>query len=142
MRFSKITVSLVAFLALAGSALTCSFWLASAPAFAQAQPISIFFDFAQSDLGPAGKKILAEVVKYDIKPGARVRIVGHCDTAEPDPDKLSLARARVVEKAFRDLGLPAGAQITVTGRGATQLREKTGPKVREPLNRYVAITIN
>ena len=142
MRFSKIAISLIAFLALAGSALTCPLWFASTPALAQSEPISIFFDFGRSNVTPEAKKTVAFVKDKLLKPNARISIVGHCDTAEADPAALSLARARAVEKAFREVGLPAGAQLTVVGRGATQLRKKTGPNVREPINRYAAITIN
>ena len=56
--------------------------------------------------------------------------------------KLSYARALAVAKAFIDIGVPAGAQITITGKGATNLRKKTGPDVPEPVNRYTAITVS
>ena len=127
--------------ALGLAALAGSFWFIGGPALAQSRPFSIFFDYERTEVTPAAKEIVA-AVKDLIKSNTRIMIVGHCDTAEAGPAKLSLARALEVEKALIELGLPAGTQLTIVGRGATELRKQTGPNVREPINRYVAITIN
>ena len=115
--------------------------LAAKSALAQSEPISIFFDARGSAVNESALQIVA-VVKDVLKPNVKLTIVGYCDTAEPDAMKLSYARALAVAKAFIDIGVPAGAQITITGKGATNLRKKTGPDVPEPVNRYTAITVS
>ena len=141
MRSTKGFVSLQALALALGAGLICSSWLIGNRAVAQSQPISVFFDFGRSDLNSSAKQIVA-VVKDVLKEGVRITIAGHSDTAETDPAKLSQARALSVAKAFVDIGLPIGAQLTIVGKGATELSKQTGPKVREPVNRYAAITIN
>lgn len=141
MRFAKGLVSLLALVLALGVGLIGLSLFISNRAVAQSQPISVFFDFGRSDLNSSAKQIVA-VVKDVLKPGVQITIAGHCDTAEAAPDKLSQARALAVAKAFVDIGLPIGAQLTIVGKGATELRKQTATKVREPVNRYAAITIN
>jgi outer membrane protein OmpA-like peptidoglycan-associated protein len=107
---------------------------------AHAQPMSIFFDFEVSQVTPTAGK-LVEIAKDRLKTLSRVTIAGHADTAEADADKLSLTRALEVEKALIAMGVPGGVSFTIVGKGATDLRVKTGANVREPQNRRVTVEI-
>jgi OOP family OmpA-OmpF porin len=108
-------------------------------AMAQAEPISVYFDWQNSDLGAPAKQIIA-YGRGKITKTSRVTIAGRCDTSETS-DKLALARALEVEKELVKGGIPGGAQLTIVSKGATDLRIQTGPNVREPQNRFVSITI-
>jgi OOP family OmpA-OmpF porin len=108
-------------------------------AMAQAEPISVYFDWQKSDLGAPAKQIIA-YGRGKITKTSRVTIAGRCDTSEAS-DKLALARALEVEKELVKGGIPGGAQLTIVSKGATDLRIQTGPNVREPQNRFVSITI-
>jgi outer membrane protein OmpA-like peptidoglycan-associated protein len=123
--------------------LVCMSPWAGSTALAQSEPISIFFDLQKSTLVPSSRQIVAavsDVIKS--KPGVQLTVVGFCDTSETNPAKLSLARAIEVAKAFADIGIAPDTQITVLGKGYSELRKPTGPNVREPINRYVRITID
>ena len=115
-------------------------WSLISSAQAQSRQYLMFFDFEKPQLTPSVVKHLAPV-KDATKSGSRIDIVGYCDTAEKNPAKLSLARARDVEKRLRALGLPQGVQITVKGSGAGETLVKSGPNAREPQNRVAIITI-
>jgi outer membrane protein OmpA-like peptidoglycan-associated protein len=93
-----------------------------------------------SVLTPNGKKIV-DFAASQIKPSSRVTVTGYCDTSETNPDKLSLARAVAIANALAAGGVPIGVPITLIGKGASELRKPTGPKVAEPLNRYVSIAL-
>ena len=131
---------LAGWLATVAIALVCT----GGSALAQSEPISVFFDARRSDVNASGKQLITIVTDELKKADASIKltIVGHADTAEPDPAKLSLARALAVAKVIVDIGIPAGIQLTLLGKGATELRKKTGPKVAEPVNRYVGIYIH
>ena len=141
MRFIKRFASHLALALVLGAGLACSIWSTSDRALAQSDPISIFFDFGRSDVTKEAKRTVA-VVKDVLRPGVRLTITGYCDTAEANPAKLSMARALAVAKTFVDIGVPAGAQITILAKGATELRQQTGPNVKEAVNRYAAITVS
>jgi len=102
-----------------------------------ADPVLIFFDWGTSKLSPSAQPLIA-LIKERIKARSRVTIVGHCDTSEPDPDKLSLARATQVHKALR---LPGGVPVAISGKGATAPLVPTGPGKQEPRNRYAMVTV-
>lgn len=102
--------------------------------------ISIYFDWGKTELGPNAKKLVG-LVKQMIETTSRVSVVGHCDTSEEAPDRLSLARATVVQKALLAAGVPPTVPIAVSGKGARELSVPTGPGVHEAHNRYAAITI-
>jgi outer membrane protein OmpA-like peptidoglycan-associated protein len=112
-------------------------------AFAEPRTFFIFFDKESSELLPSAKQILA-VINPLIKPNTRTTIVGHCDTSESEPDKLSLARATAVHAALVDvmsITKPNGAILFTSGKGTSEPQKQTGPNVPEPVNRYVSITI-
>jgi outer membrane protein OmpA-like peptidoglycan-associated protein len=71
-----------------------------------------------------------------------VEVVGHTDTTGEleHNQKLSLARAEAIRLRLVHDGLDAKS-ISVAGRGPLDLRVKTPPNVREPLNRRVEIIV-
>ena len=109
-------------------------------AAAEAQSFTIFFDWERTVLTPNAKKIVG-FIRESIKPSARVIITGHCDTSEAGPDKISLARALEVEKELVAAGLPSGVSLTILSKGSAEPHTPTGPKTREPTNRFVGITV-
>ena len=74
-----------------------------APRHAQAaQPAEdfrIFFDFGSAELTAKARE-LVKIVAQALPPSAWVTLVGHCEGAEPAPDRLSRARA-VTAMGFR-----------------------------------------
>jgi hypothetical protein len=109
-------------------------------AVAQPKSYLLFFDYEKTDIVPTGKDII-DAVASAIKAGnksVKVVLVGHTDTAEPG--SLALVRALEVAKALVATGaIPSGAEISIAGVGASQPLVPTGPSVREPQNRFVAI---
>jgi len=80
----------------------------------------------------------------DIKqrPVYEVEVVGHTDTAGElkHNQALSLMRADAIRQKLVHDGLDPKS-ISTAGRGPLDPRVKTGPKVPEPLNRRVEITV-
>jgi outer membrane protein OmpA-like peptidoglycan-associated protein len=107
---------------------------------AAAENVMIFFDAGKTQPPPSAKQLVAVIAKI-IKPNGRVAITGHCDTAEKDAGKLSLARAMAVQKAIVDAGAPAGVTYTTVGKAASALQQPTGPNVAEARNRFVVVTV-
>lgn len=127
---------------LACLAITTTVGLSSA-AIAQQNSFLLFFDFEKAEIEKSGMEIVgtvAEAIKANPKAG-KVVLVGHTDTAEAS--SLSLTRALEVAKALSTTGaLPLGFEISVSGVGAARPLVQTGPSVREPQNRFVAISID
>lgn len=71
-----------------------------------------------------------------------VEVVGHTDTTGElkHNQELSLSRAEAIRDRLVHDGLDPKS-ISVAGRGPLDLRVKTGPDVRELLNRRVEITV-
>jgi len=115
----------------------------SSGAAAQQKSFLLFFDFEKTEIGQSGKLIVdevAETIKSDGKARKAV-LVGHSDTAEASI--LSQARAVEVAKALVATGaLPSSFEISLSGVGATRPLVQTESNVREPQNRFVAITID
>ncbi len=109
-------------------------------AIAAPEPFSIFFALNSTDVGESAMKIIA-LIRGLIKPNTRTVIVGHCDTLENEPDKLSLARANAVQAALTSSPLPPGATVSASGKGTAEPKKPTGPNASEPLNRYVSIIL-
>lgn len=109
-------------------------------ALAAPQTFIIFFDKNSADVSASAKPIVA-AIKGLIKPTSRATIVGHCDTSESEPDKLSLARANAVLAALKALAPPAAATLSASGKGTAEPQKQTGPNESEPVNRYVSITV-
>ena len=71
---------------------------------------------------------------------SRIVVVGHADTAGPEPYNagLSLRRAETVADDLKRLGVTAGV-VSVQARGETEPRVPTGDGVPEALNRRAEI---
>ena len=101
----------------------------------------IFFGWNRAELPPDSRKVVEEAGQSFLRTGsARVSLVGGADrTGSPTYNKkLSARRAKGVRAELVRLGVPADA-ITVRAEGQNAPLVATGPGVREPLNRYVAI---
>ncbi len=99
----------------------------------------VFFDWDRSNITPAAERILNDAVA-SFGTTARVHVIGHTDTSG-DPtynQRLSIRRAQSVQSALVQRGIPA-ANITIEGKGETQLLVPTGPNVREPSNRRAQV---
>lgn len=104
------------------------------------EPYHIFFNYGAPE-PPISAKPLVDAILSIIKKNSRVTIMGHCDTSEPNPNTLGMARAVAVLKVLSESNLPAGVQMTVLSKAATDPKVKTGANVKEPQNRRVAIII-
>jgi outer membrane protein OmpA-like peptidoglycan-associated protein len=113
--------------------------LGPAQAQMKPQPHFIFFNHGDPNLVPSAKRLI-DALKSAIKKNAHITI-GNCDTSEPNPNMLGMARAMAVLKALTGSDLPAGVQLTVASKGSVELTVKTAANVKEPQNRRVAITI-
>jgi hypothetical protein len=115
----------------------------SSVAVAQQRSFLLFFDFEKTEIGQGGMGIVqavADAIKSNSKAG-KIVLVGHTDTAEAS--SLSLVRALEAAKALVATGaLPADAEISITGVGASKPLVQTGPNVHEPQNRFVAILLD
>jgi outer membrane protein OmpA-like peptidoglycan-associated protein len=118
-----------------------------APAAAvQQQPQTeylVFFDWDKANITPVSDKIIGDAAAAAGKVRAvSIHVVGHTDTSGSPAynQKLSLRRADAVKRALTAKGVPAN-QITVEGKGETQLLVQTGANVREPSNRRAQILI-
>ncbi len=116
---------------------------APAPAAAAPAPTNymVFFDFDKSNLTPEAHKIISTAAQA-IKAGANVKIkvTGYTDTVGTVPYnlKLSVRRANSVDRELIKDGIPA-ANITMEGKGKTDLLVPTEDGVREPKNRRAVI---
>jgi OmpA-OmpF porin, OOP family len=101
----------------------------------------VFFDFNETNLTPGAVGVVRQAVKTAKAQGiAKITVIGHTDTAEPDGATLSLRRAEAVKTLMVQSGL-SGASIATSGRGATDLLVPTGPGTRLPKNRRAAIDL-
>lgn len=114
---------------------------AAATAPAEVRSYMVFFDFNKADITPASADILRTVASA-VRQGQvqRIDVTGHTDTVgSPTYNmRLSQRRAESVRAELVRLGIP-GQEISVYGRGETQLLVQTGEGVREPSNRRVEI---
>jgi len=104
----------------------------------------LYFDSGQSSVGNADQNgVLDAAVAYAKSNGMhKVTVIGHTDTAEANPQALSLTRANAVVAGLKSHGLPASVQIkSDTGEGASDLAIQTAPKTPEVLNRRVAVDL-
>ncbi len=112
----------------------------------QAQPQTeylVFFDWDKANITPVSDKIISDAAAAAGKVRAvSIHVIGHTDTSGSPAynQKLSLRRADAVKSALVAKGVPAN-QITVEGKGETQLLVQTGANVREPSNRRAQILI-
>lgn len=115
---------------------------AAAPAtMAAATNYIVFFDFDKSTLSPEARKIIATAAQA-ISAGhqANIKVTGYTDTVGTVPYniKLSYRRADAVDQELIRDGVPSG-NITVDGKGKTDLLVPTADGVREPKNRRAVI---
>ena len=103
----------------------------------------VYFGFNRTNLTDRARATLDEVVSAVNSLGTTaLSLVGHADTVGSASynEGLSKRRAQRVANALVDRGIPA-ANMTLAGRGETDLARQTGNNVREPLNRRVEITL-
>jgi len=115
-----------------------------APEVACAVPpvVSIFFDW-NVDTPPAD----ADAIVQQVAAGragcgwSRLEVVGHADRSGSDDYNIGLSNRRAgnVVALLEGAGVPRG-DMTVEGRGESQLKVETMDGVREPMNRRVEIT--
>lgn len=103
----------------------------------------VFFDWDKANITPVSDKVIGDAATA----AGRLRtvgihVVGHTDTSGSPTynQRLSLRRAEAVRQALIGKGVTAG-QISVEGKGETQLMVPTGQNVREPSNRRAQILI-
>lgn len=99
---------------------------------------SVFFGSGTSAITREADETLQELAALirDFAP-TRVEVAGHADTAEPDPDGVSKARADLVAKRLGALGVTAA--IRTRSAGSKQLAVQTPAGTKEAQNRRVTI---
>lgn len=118
--------------------------MAPKPAAAKPEPAKdfmVFFDWNKSTLTPEARKIITEAAAGAKSSGAKqVKVVGFTDTSgSPAYNmRLSVRRAEAVRAEMVRLGVPA-TNISIEGRGQTDLLVPTADGVREPQNRRATI---
>lgn len=103
----------------------------------------VFFDWNRSDITPASDRIIADAAAAAGRTRAvGIHVIGHTDSSgSPEYNqRLSLRRAEAVKRSLSTKGVPAN-QITIEGKGESQLLVATGPNVREPSNRRAQVLI-
>jgi OmpA-OmpF porin, OOP family len=121
---------------------------APAPAPVQAAPIAknflVFFDFDKANITPEAQKIIEQAANTaKTSNSTAIHLTGHTDTVGTAKynQALSLRRADAVKASLVKLGVPAN-EISVVGKGKTDLLVPTKDGVREPQNRRVQIVID
>ena len=119
-----------------------------APKPVQAAPIPknfmVFFDFDKSDLTAEAKAIITQAADAAKKQNSTtIALTGYTDTVGTVPYnlKLSVRRGESVKKMLVQLGIPE-KEISVVGKGKSDLLVATKDGVREPQNRRVTIVLN
>ena len=118
--------------------------MAPKPTAAKPEPVKdfmVFFDWDKATLTPEARKIITDAATHAKASGAKqVKVVGFTDTSgSPAYNmRLSVRRAESVRAEMARLGVPA-ANISIEGRGQTDLLVPTADGVREPQNRRATI---
>jgi OmpA-OmpF porin, OOP family len=119
---------------------------APAPAPAPAAAIhsfQVFFDFDKSTISDDARQTIQQAAAaFKSQGSTRIDLTGHTDTVGTAAYnmKLSVRRAEAVKKMLVEMGIPAD-QISVVGKGKTDLLVQTPDGVREPKNRRVEIVL-
>ena len=114
------------------------------PAQALSRSYLVFFDWDRADLTDRARQIIAEAADASTRVQAtRIKVQGNADSSGTPAynQALSLRRARAVEAELLRRGVPRG-EIAIQAFGDTRLLVATGPGVREPQNRRVAIILH
>jgi OmpA-OmpF porin, OOP family len=101
----------------------------------------VYFGWNRSWVGPAGVAILEQAANvYKAGGVVTVQVTGFTDTSGSARynQRLSVLRARHVAHILAKMGVP-WHQMTVNGRGETDLAVPTPNGVREPRNRRVTV---
>lgn len=118
-------------------------WCEAVQQVIRAPSFMVFFDWDKSNLTPLARDTIRKAADaYKAKGGARVRSTGHTDTSGPADYNMALSYRRanaVKDELVRDGVSPE--DISVVGRGETQLLVPTPDGVREAQNRRVEIVI-
>lgn len=108
---------------------------------------TLYFESGGDEIVPESRAALDTMLaEMSERKAVEVVITGHTDTIGPsgDNDRLSLDRARVVERQLRDTLTAKGVQsdsVTAVGRGERELLVRTPDQTAEPRNRRVEITV-
>lgn len=103
----------------------------------------VFFDFDKSDITPEADRIIQQAATNAKSSAATsINLIGHTDAAgsEKYNQALSLRRANAVKAVLVKAGIPA-SEISVVGKGKSELLVPTKDGVREPQNRRVQIVL-
>lgn len=103
----------------------------------------LYFVTGSSELVNESQAIIPQIIKrIKTQMPTEISIIGHTDTTGSDNinDKLSLERARAVEKILKD-SIPSLDRVSVRFFGSKDLLLPTPPNVNEPRNRRVEIVI-
>lgn len=112
-----------------------------------AKSYTLYFESGSNELVPESRAARdAMLTEISQRKAVEVVITGHTDTmgASGDNDRLSLDRAKAVERELRDSFAARGVgaeSVTSVGRGERELLTKTADRVAEPRNRRVEITV-
>lgn len=114
----------------------------------KAQPVGpssflLYFITGSAELTEASKALIPQVLdKIKERATVEVSVIGHTDTTGTNDgnEKLSLDRARAVEKILKD-SIPSLDGVSVNFFGSKDLLVPTPQNVDEPRNRRVEITI-
>lgn len=101
----------------------------------------VLFDWDSAAInGSARDQIQMAASQYKYEPNLHYTLTGHSDRSGPDKYNMALSvrRARAVRDALIKGGIPAD-QITVVGRGESELAVPTPDGVKDPANRSVVI---
>ncbi len=98
----------------------------------------IYYGFNKATFNSEADAVLQTSAKQIAEcASTRIRLVGHNDTAEPEPDVLSKARTDLVAQRLKALGVTAA--IESRSAGSSELAIETGPGAKEPQNRRVTV---
>lgn len=113
------------------------------PRVADDRRVSIFFDYDSASLSPTAERIVDLAAERARRCDyVEIAIGGHVDTATRRSRALRLSRrmAETVRSGLIRRGLDP-ERIEAIGYGAAQPAIRTGPGVREPLNRRIEMLI-